>query len=108
MIWAKLSVLGGRKCTILASLILFTLGSGLCGASQSLMQLIYFRWLQGIGGCGVFALVTLIFFELVPPRGWPATLSLVKGVIALSVILGPLLGSDITLHASWRWILFIK
>ncbi|ORX97750.1 MFS multidrug transporter-like protein [Clohesyomyces aquaticus] len=108
MVWAKISDIVGRKPAVLASLFIFTLFSGLCGASHSLTQLIHFRWAQGIGGCGVFALVQLLFFELVPPQKWPAYISLVTGFIALSVIAGPLLGGAITLHGSWRWIFLLN
>ncbi|KAF2741964.1 MFS general substrate transporter [Sporormia fimetaria CBS 119925] len=108
MVWAKASDIIGRKKTLLASLCVFTLFSGLCGASQSLHQLIHFRWLQGSGGCGVFALVQLVFFELVPPRKWPTYISLVTGMIALSLIAGPLLGGAITQNASWRWIFLLN
>lgn len=108
MVWAKVSDITGRKPAIMASLAIFVVASGLCGASQTLTQLIHFRWVQGVGGCGLFALVTLIFFELVPPHKWPSYMSLVMGVIALSVTMGPLIGGAITINGSWRWIFLIK
>jgi MFS family permease len=108
MIWAKVSDIIGRKTALLISLSIFTLFSGLCGASQTFMQLIHFRWLQGVGGYGVFAIVQLVFFELVPPRKWPAYISLVTGVIALSLITGLLLGGVITRNGSWRWMFLLK
>lgn len=108
MVWAKISDSLSRKLSLLISLFIFTLFSGLCGASKTLMQLIHFRWLQGIGGGGVFALVQLVFFELVAPRKWPAYISLVTGVIALSVISGPLLGGVIASKGGWRWIVLMK
>ena len=106
--WAKMSDIVGRKPILLIALAIFTLFSGMCGASQSLIQLIHFRWVQGIGGCGVFALVQLIFFEIVPATQWPTAISLVTGVITVSVIAGPLLGGAITMHTSWRWIFLLK
>jgi MFS family permease len=57
MIRAKLSDITGRKYTIVTALLIFTIFSTLCGTSQTLIQLIMFRWCQGISGCGVFALV---------------------------------------------------
>jgi MFS family permease len=108
MIWAKLSDIAGRKYTIIAALLIFTLFSALCGASQTLIQLIMFRWCQGIGGCGVFALVQLLFMELVPRRKFPAYMATVNVALALSLVCGPLLGGGITLHGSWRWIFLFK
>ncbi|RYN60776.1 hypothetical protein AA0114_g1074 [Alternaria tenuissima] len=108
MIWAKLSDIAGRKYTLIAALLIFTLFSALCGASQTLIQLIMFRWCQGIGGCGVYALTQLLFMELVPKRKFPQYMAGVSMVLALSLITGPLLGGGITLHGSWRWIFFLN
>jgi MFS family permease len=67
-----------------------------------------FRWVQGIGGCGVFAMSQLIFFELVPPSKWPMYVSLVTGVIALALVVAPLLGGAISDAEQWRWIFLLK
>ncbi|CAI9626582.1 unnamed protein product [Alternaria burnsii] len=108
MIWAKLSDIAGRKYTLIAALLIFTLFSALCGASQTLIQLIMFRWCQGIGGCGVYALTQLLFMEIVPKRKFPQYMAGVSMVLALSLITGPLLGGGITLHGSWRWIFLLN
>ncbi|KAI4909408.1 hypothetical protein J4E90_008105 [Alternaria incomplexa] len=108
MIWAKLSDTAGRKYTLIASLLIFTIFSALCGASQTLIQLIMFRWCQGIGGCGVYALTQLMFMEIAPPGKLPKYMAGVSMVLALSLITGPLLGGGITLHGSWRWIFLLN
>ncbi|ORX93616.1 major facilitator superfamily domain-containing protein [Clohesyomyces aquaticus] len=104
LIWAKLSDIISRKTTILITLLLFTIFSGACGASQSLTQLIMFRWLQGIGGSGIFALTQLVFFEMVPPSKWPLYVTFLTGTVALSLITGPLIGGAIARSGHWRWI----
>jgi MFS family permease len=108
MIWAKLSDIVGRKYIIIVCLCIFTLFSGMCGAAQTIDQLIMFRWCQGVGGGGVFGLVQLIFLELVPRKKLPAYMTMVMSTLALALIVGPLLGGGITLHGSWRWIFLIK
>jgi len=108
MIWAKLSDIAGRKYVLLTTLGIFTLFSGLCGAAQTMDQLIMFRWCQGIGGCGAYALVQLIFLELVSRRKLPAYMAMVTAALSISMVVGPLLGGGITLHGSWRWIFLIK
>lgn len=108
MIWAKLSDLTGRRMILVVCLGIFTIASALCAAAQTIDQLIMFRWLQGAGGGGAYALVQLIFMELVPRRKFPAYMSMVAAALALSLVLGPLLGGGITLHGSWRWIFIIK
>ncbi|KAF2804408.1 MFS general substrate transporter [Mytilinidion resinicola] len=108
LIWAKLSDILTRKAIIVASLFIFTVFSGACGASQTLTQLIMFRWVQGIGGCGIFALTQLVFFELVPPRKWPIFVSLVTGVVALALVAGPLIGGALSTGTKWRWIFLLN
>ncbi|CAD6570392.1 MAG: hypothetical protein ASARMPREDX12_003478 [Alectoria sarmentosa] len=68
IIWAKLSDIFGRKLFIIASVCLFVIFSGACGAAQTITQLIIFRALQGIGGAGTYSMAFVIFFELVPPE----------------------------------------
>lgn len=108
MILAKISDIVGRKLVLLTCLGSFTLFSALCGAAQTMGQLIMFRWCQGVGGGGVFALVQLMFMELVPRRKLPKYMSMVTSALALSLVFGPLIGGGITQHGSWRWIFLLK
>ncbi|KAF2825490.1 MFS general substrate transporter [Ophiobolus disseminans] len=94
--------------TICAALLIFTVFSGACGASQTLTQLIMFRWAQGIRGCGILALTQLVFFELVSPSKWPLYVALFSGIVALSLAIGPLIGGVITEQGQWRWIFWLK
>ncbi|PVI00423.1 MFS multidrug transporter-like protein [Periconia macrospinosa] len=108
MIWAKWSDITGRRFALLVYTAIFTISSALCGASQSLMQLIQFRWIQGIGACGIFAIAQVSMFELYPPRLWPLYMSIFTAVITLAVIAGPLLGGAITEGGTWRWIFLLN
>ncbi|KAF2256481.1 MFS general substrate transporter [Trematosphaeria pertusa] len=108
LVWAKLSDIISRKTAIIISLSMFTLFSGACAASRTLIQLIMFRWIQRIGGGGIFALTQLVFFELVPPIRWPLYVSLVTGVVALSLAVGPLIGGAIALRGQWKWIFLLN
>lgn len=69
---------------------------------------IMFRWVQGIGGCGVLALGQLIFFDILPPTKYVPYTTLVTSVIASSLVTGPLIGGGITVYGSWRWVFLIK
>ncbi|KAF2248085.1 MFS general substrate transporter [Trematosphaeria pertusa] len=108
IIWAKLSDIYGRKETIVASLILFSAFSGACGGSQTVTQLIMFRWLQGVGGCGIMALGQLVFIELVPPSKYPLYIGIVTAVLSSSLVCGPLIGGGITMHGHWRWVFLVN
>ncbi|PVH93387.1 MFS general substrate transporter [Periconia macrospinosa] len=108
IIWAKISDIYGRKPCILLSFIIFLAFSGACGGAQSMLQLIMFRWVKGIGGSGIYSLGTLVFWELLPPEQWAANTSIVTGVLAGSLVVGPLVGGAITESGMWRWIFYIN
>ena len=67
-----------------------------------------FRWVQGIGGCGIYSIGTLLFFELVPSSKWPDYTALVTSVLALALATGPLLGGAIGDNTTWRWAFLLK
>src|SRR5207237_10275871 len=67
-LWGRLGDLYGRKRLFQASIVLFLLGSALCGLSQNLAELILFRALQGLGGSGIFVISQAIIADVVPPR----------------------------------------
>ncbi|PLB48687.1 MFS general substrate transporter [Aspergillus steynii IBT 23096] len=108
IIWAKVSDLVGRKVVLVAAVVFFLAFSGGCGGARSTLQLIILRAFQGIGGAGVFSMVPIVTAEMVPPDRYAAFSSIVSISIALSFLLGPLLGGVITDGASWRWIFYIN
>ncbi len=104
----KLSDQFGRKWFLLAGIALFLLGSALAGTSGSMIQLILFRGLQGLGaGCMqtiVFTLVADIFTPAERGR-WQGVF---VGVAVLSSIIGPAIGGWITDHTNWRWVFYVN
>jgi EmrB/QacA subfamily drug resistance transporter len=104
----KLSDLFGRKAIYLTGMVIFIAGSALCGAAQSIGQLILFRAVQGIGAGCIQPAVSALIADIFPPeqRGrWQG----VNGAIwALSSILGPVLGGYLAEHASWRWVFYVN
>jgi MFS family permease len=79
-----------------------------CGFSQSLDQLIACRALQGVGGSGIYSLTMIIFPEISPPKMAKWIASLAGAVVAISGVLGPVLGGVITHYTTWRWVFWIK
>jgi len=108
IIWAKMSDIFGRKPMLLTSYAIFIVFSAASGAAQTIIQLIMFRWCQGVGSAGMFSLATLLFFELVPQEKWPAYTALCTGILALSLAAAPLIGGAINDNASWRWVFLLK
>ncbi len=98
----------GIKRFYLISLVLFTIGSALCGLAWSLPVLIFFRILQGIGGAALFPLsITLIFREF-PPQERGAAMGFFGIPALLAPALGPTLGGYLVTFAGWQLIFYIN
>ena len=104
----KLSDLYGRRRVFLLAIILFLVGSLLCGAAQTMNQLIVFRALQGLGGGGIWGLTFAVVGDLVPPVDRGRYFGLFTGVFAIASVAGPLVGGVIVDHFSWRWIFYVN
>ncbi|MGO9899277.1 MAG: DHA2 family efflux MFS transporter permease subunit [Solirubrobacteraceae bacterium] len=100
--WAARRV--GAKRIYLVSLVLFTLGSALCGLAQSSTELILFRVLQGLGGGMLMPIGQLMMAEAAGPKRMGRVMSLVAIPMMLAPILGPTIGGVIIENLSWRWI----
>jgi EmrB/QacA subfamily drug resistance transporter len=100
----KLGDLFGRKPFLLAGMVGFVAASALCGLSQDMTQLIFFRGIQGVFGGVLFATVFTVIGDLFPPEQRGRLAGLFGAVFGLSSIIGPTTGGFITDHWSWRWV----
>ena len=107
-IYGKLADLYGRKNILSIGIIIFLIGSCLCGLSQNMYQLIVFRTLQGLGAGSIFTITYTIVGDIftleerAKVQGW---LSTVWGIASL---MGPFLGGFLIDNLSWHWIFFIN
>jgi EmrB/QacA subfamily drug resistance transporter len=107
-VYGKLGDLYGRKRVFQAAIVVFLVGSALCGQSQSMGELIAFRTLQGLGGGGLIVLAQAIIGDVVSPRDRGRYQGVFGAVFGVSSVAGPLLGGFLVDNASWRWIFYVN
>lgn len=88
---------------LLGSLFIFFLGSILSGVSQSMIMLIVFRAIAGIGGGGINTVVTIVVSDVVSLKDRGKYQGIIGVVVAAGTAVGPLVGGVFTEKVSWRW-----
>ncbi|PZS32471.1 MAG: hypothetical protein DLM58_09720 [Pseudonocardiales bacterium] len=107
-LWGKAGDLYGRKRLFQLAIIVFLVGSVLCGAAQNMYELIVFRGVQGIGGGGLISLVFAIIGDVISPRQRGRYQGYFSAVFGVSNVIGPLAGGFFVDNLSWRYIFYIN
>jgi EmrB/QacA subfamily drug resistance transporter len=107
-IYGKLGDMLGRKPVFLAAILIFLAGSMLAGLSQTMLELIAFRAVQGVGAGGLMVGAQAIIADIVPPRERGRYMGLIGSVFAVASVAGPLLGGFLVDNLSWRWVFYVN
>ncbi|GAA5957862.1 hypothetical protein JCM21900_001290 [Sporobolomyces salmonicolor] len=104
-LYGKLSGYVGRKPVMYASIVVFLIGSALCGAAQNMVWLCICRGVQGLGGGGIIQLTQIIVSDISPLAQRGKYTSVIGSTWGIASAVGPLIGGALTQHATWRfWI----
>lgn len=98
----------GGKRVMLASVVIFTLASALCGMATSLPELVGFRILQGVGGGLMVPVGMALLYRTFPPSERVRASSILVVPTAMAPALGPVLGGLFVTEVSWRWVFYVN
>src|SRR5206468_3833748 len=107
-VYGKLGDLYGRKTVLQTAIVIFLIGSALCGIAQNMTELIAFRGLQGLGAGGLLVTTIAVVGDIIPPRDRGRYQGIFGAVFGVSTVVGPLLGGFFVDNLSWRWIFYVN
>jgi EmrB/QacA subfamily drug resistance transporter len=107
-IYGKLSDLYGRKNILLFGIVLFLVGTALCGIAPTMLTLVLFRAIQGLGAAALTSTAFAVPADLFVPAERPRYQGIFMAVFGLASVIGPYVGGLLTDGPGWRWVFYVN
>ncbi|TNY17839.1 ABC transporter [Rhodotorula diobovata] len=106
--WGQVLRIYPAKWSLIVAVVVFEVGSAICGGAQNVMALIWGRAISGVGAGGIFIAMLQIIAQVTALEDRPKLFSSFGAVFGISSVIGPLIGGALTDHATWRWCFLIN